>query len=124
MRGEAAKRTLEIGAGVEPHAAGVRARYVEERFGTPAFARTIVLPRSLPATAPEAARSPRRTVRELARTILPAAAAADIGDPAPPAPATPEKAQLGADSRSCTELSTNSLRTPTIRRVPARPTVR
>ncbi len=69
-------------------ATGVTVRYVEERFGTPAFARTVVLPRSLPGTALEAARSPRRTVLGLARMILPAAAAAEIGDPAPSAAAT------------------------------------
>ena len=44
-------------------AAGVTLRYIEERFGTPAFSRTIVLPRQ-PSTG--AARPPRRTLREIA----------------------------------------------------------
>jgi hypothetical protein len=47
-------------------AAGVTIRYVEERFGTPAFAHTIVLPRTLPGIA-EAARLRKRTTRELVR---------------------------------------------------------
>ncbi len=55
-------------------AAGVTLRYVEERFGTPAFARTIVLPRRSPSE--EAARSHKRTLRELALILTDASATA------------------------------------------------
>lgn len=44
-RNDLAKRLNQL-------AAGVTVRYVEERFGTPAFARTIVLPRNLPSRNP------------------------------------------------------------------------
>jgi hypothetical protein len=63
-------------------AAGVTIRYVEERFGTPAFAHTIVLPRTLPGIA-EAARPRKRTTRELVRALSSTGAAA-TGDPATP----------------------------------------
>jgi hypothetical protein len=54
-RNDLAKRLNQL-------AAGVTVRYVEERFGTPAFARTIVYPRNLPKT-PDEPRSRKRTVR-------------------------------------------------------------
>jgi hypothetical protein len=47
-------------------AAGVTLRYVEERFGTPAFSRTIVLPRQ---SSTGAVRPQRRTLREIAVVV-------------------------------------------------------
>jgi hypothetical protein len=82
-------------------AAGVTVRYVEERFGTPAFARTIVLPRGLPET-PEAARPRRRTVRELARILSDASATAS-SDPATPVAANAPGRAVGG-GRSFREL--------------------
>jgi hypothetical protein len=54
-RNDLAKRLNQL-------AAGVTVRYLEERFGTPAFARTVVLPGNLPKT-PDEPRSRKRTVR-------------------------------------------------------------
>src|SRR5260370_33405678 len=78
-------------------AAGVTVRYVEERFGTPAFARTIVLPRGLPET-PEAARPRRRTVRELARILSDATATASSEPAAPVVTNAPGRAAIGVQS--------------------------
>jgi hypothetical protein len=55
-------------------AAGVTLRYVEERFGSPVFARTIVLPHRAPGQ--EAERPHSRMLRELARVIADASATA------------------------------------------------
>lgn len=68
-------------------AAGVTVRYVEERFGTPAFVRTVVLPHILPG-APGPDPSRKRTVRDLARTILSDASATGIREVAPSSAAT------------------------------------
>ena len=54
-------------------AAGVTLRYVEERFGTPAFSRTIALPRQPSAGA---VRPQKRTLREVALVIAGAGATA------------------------------------------------
>jgi hypothetical protein len=73
-RNDLAKRLNQL-------AAGVTVRYVEERFGTPAFARTIVLPRNLPSRNPDEPPSRKRTVRR--RAWLPSdATAAAISAPA------------------------------------------
>jgi hypothetical protein len=56
----------DLGRRLNELAAGVTLRYVEERFGTPAFSRTIVLPRQPSAGA---ARPQRRTLREIALVV-------------------------------------------------------
>jgi hypothetical protein len=57
-------------------AAGVTLRYVEERFGTPAFARTITLPRRPPSEEP--VRPRRRPLKELAPILADASTSAGI----------------------------------------------
>jgi hypothetical protein len=74
-RNDLAKRLNQLAAG------GATVRYVEERFGTPAFARTIVLPRNLLSRNPDEPPSRKRTVRR--RAWLPSdATAAAISAPA------------------------------------------
>lgn len=60
-------------------AAGVTLRYVEERFGTPAFARTIVLPCQPP---DEAARPQMRMLQDIALAVAGTSATAGNSQPA------------------------------------------
>jgi hypothetical protein len=83
----------DLGRRLNQLAAGVTIRYVEERFGTPAFARTIVLPRTLPGIA-EAARLRKRTTRELVRALSGTGVAA-TGDPATPTLADGQGHEIG-----------------------------
>jgi hypothetical protein len=85
-RNDLAKRLNQL-------AAGVTVRYVEERFGTPAFASTIVLPRNLPKN-PDEPPSRKRTVRR--RAWLPSdATAAAISAPAASAAANGREHEAG-----------------------------
>ena len=80
-------------------AAGVTLRYVEERFGTPAFSRTIVLPRQPSAGA---ARPQRRTLREIALVV--AGADATTGSPQTAPAQSHARGGTPCDGRSFREL--------------------